>query len=125
MKDIVTSVVKSPILHFVLLGVLAFVAYTHLKPADPEIIRITTRTTDALIQQQQSINQNPNNADERQTLIERHIEYEILLNEWRGPIESFRGIHYVRVTAEHEPELPPFEKTESYLRADYLLQNGC
>ena len=249
MKAMVTSVLKSPILHFVLLGAVAFVAYTHLKPADRETIRITTQTIDALIQQQQSITQNPVNPEERQTLIEGHIENEILLreaykrgfdkndyrvrkrilnimrtslsevipepsvaqlrafyeenreryltspsrsfeqvyfsfasaklpekpeqfikqlqestdiaglgefsllgntfskasfqttaitfgkpfahvvfemglNEWRGPIESFRGIHYVRVTAEHKPELPPFEKMESYLRTDYFLQKG-
>jgi hypothetical protein len=250
MKAMVTPVLKSPILHFVLLGVVAFVAYTHLKPADRETIRITTQTIDALIQQQQSITQNRNNADERQTLIEGHIEDEILLreaykrgfdkndyrvrkrilnimrtslsevipepsvaqlrafyeenkeryltspsrsfqhvyfsfasakqpenpeqfleelkgmsdisgmgesssalgnrfskasfqttaitsgkpfaqivfemgmNEWRGPIESFRGIHYVRVTEEHERELPPFEKMESYLRTDYLMRKS-
>ena len=36
-------------------------------------------------------------------------------------MESFRGIHYVRVTSTHEPELPPFEEMESYLRTDYLM----
>ena len=44
------------------------------------------------------------------------------LNKWRGPVESFQGMHYVRITAEHEPEMPPFEKMESYLRQDYILQ---
>ena len=28
---------------------------------------------------------------------------------------------YVRVTGTHEPELPPFEDMESYLRTDYLM----
>ena len=28
----------------------------------------------------------------------------------------------MRVTAEHEPELPPFEQMEQYLRQDYFLQ---
>ena len=46
------------------------------------------------------------------------------LNQWHGPVESFQGIHYVRVTAEHDPELPPFEQMESYLRTDYFLQKG-
>lgn len=46
------------------------------------------------------------------------------LNKWIGPVESFRGMHYVRVTAEHEPEVPPFEQMESYLRTDYMLQKG-
>ncbi len=49
------------------------------------------------------------------------VIFSMALNEWRGPIESFRGIHYVRVTAKREPELPPFEKMESYLRRDYLM----
>jgi hypothetical protein len=30
----------------------------------------------------------------------------------------------VRVTGHHDPELPPFEKMESYLRTDYLLQKS-
>jgi hypothetical protein len=50
--------------------------------------------------------------------------FDIPLNDWRGPIESFRGIHYVCVTAEHEPELPPFEQMESYLRTDYFMQKS-
>ncbi len=243
------SALKSPILHFILLGVIAFILYTHLKPTDRETIRITTQTIDALIQQRESITQNPINAEERQTVIEGHIEDEILLreaykrgfdkndyrvrkrilnimrttlsevipepsvaqlrtyyrqnkaryltspsrsfehvyfsfasaklpekpepfikqlreltdieglgefsllgnafskasfqttavtfgkpfaqmvfelplNEWRGPIESFRGIHYVRVTANHDPELPPFEQMESYLRTEYIMQKS-
>ena len=46
------------------------------------------------------------------------------LNRWRGPLESFRGIHYVRVNTEHRPELPPFEQMESYLRTDYFMQKA-
>ena len=45
-----------------------------------------------------------------------------IVKTWRGPVESFQGIHYVRVTAEHEPELPPFEQMEQYLRQDYILR---
>ena len=50
--------------------------------------------------------------------------FDMPLNHWRGPVESFRGIHYVRVIAEHEPELPPFEEIESYLRTDYIMQKS-
>ena len=50
--------------------------------------------------------------------------FELPLNQWRGPIESFRRTHYVRVTVSHEPELPPFEKMESYLRTDYVMQKS-
>lgn len=250
MNAIISAVLKSPILHFILLGVVAFAAYTHLKPPDRETIQITTQTIDALVQQRESITQNPVSANERQVMIEGHIEDEVLLreaykrgfdkndyrvrkrilnimrsslsdviaeptvsqlrafyednkerylispsrsfeqvyfsfasakqpeipehflkklkgvsdiaamgdfsaalgnrfnkasfqtiavtfgkpfaqvvfymplNEWRGPIESFRGIHYVRVTAAHGPELPPFDQMESFLRVDYLLQKG-
>ena len=247
MKAIFTLALKSPILHFILLGVITFVAYTHLKPSDLETIRITSQTIDALTQQRESLIQNPITAEARQELIDGHIEDEILLREaykrgfdkndyrvrkrilslmrstlsdvipepsvsllrafyeeneeryltspsrsfehvffsfasarlpekpeqfiqllqestgpadlgdfsqtgnkfsnasfqttaatfgkpfarivfnmpvgqWRGPIESFRGIHYVQVTAEHEPVLPPFDQMESYLRQDYFLR---
>jgi hypothetical protein len=244
------SALRSPVLHFVVLGIVAFVLYVFLKPPDRETILITTQTIDALVQQQESITQNPVTAEERNALLEGHIEDEILLreayqrgfdkndyrvrkrilnimrsslsevipepsvaqlrafyeenkkryrtspslsfehvyfsfasakqpedperfleklkglsdisgmgdfsaavgnryskasfqtiamnfgkpfaqilfelplNQWRGPIESFRGVHYVRVTATHDPELPPFENMESYLRTDYLLQKS-
>ncbi len=250
MKKIAMSVLISPILHFIVLGAVAFVAYTHLKPQDRETITVTTQTIDALIQQRESITQNPTTPQERQMLVEGHIEDEILLreaykrgfdkndyrvrkrilnimrssmsevipepsvaqlrayyeenkkrfrtspsrsfeqvyfsfasakqpdnpeqfleklkgmpditnmgqfsstlgnrftqtsfqstaitfgkpfaqivfdmplNQWRGPVESFRGIHYVRVTAEHDPELAPFEQMESFLRTDYVMQKA-
>ena len=249
MKPIFLVILKSPILHFIFLGVVAFVAYENLKPTNQETIQITTQTIDALVQQRESIAQTSTTPEERQMIIEGHIEDEILLreaykrgfdkndyrvrkrilnimrtslsevipepsvnqlrafyeenkeryltspsrsfeqvyftyasaklpakpeqflrqlqestdisrfgefstmgskfskasfqttavtfgkpfaqiifgmplNKWRGPIESFRGIHYVRVTAEHQPELPSFEKMESYLRTEYFLQKS-
>jgi hypothetical protein len=249
-KQICTSLINSPILQFILLGTVAFIAYTQLKPPDRETITVTTQTIDALVQRRESIIPNPTTPEERQNLIAGYIEDEILLreaykrgfdrndyrvrkrilnimrsslseivpepsggqlrafyeenkarylispsrsfeqvyfsfasikhpknpeqfleklkgmsdlsrvgefsaalgnkftkasfqtiaitfgkpfaqivfemplNKWRGPIESFRGIHYVRVTAIHEPELPPFEQMESYLRTDYLMQKS-
>jgi hypothetical protein len=247
MRKLLASVVKSPYLHFVFLGVMAFILYVHLKPPNREIIQITSQTIDALVQQRESITQNPVTAEERLLIIEGHVEDEVLLREaykrdfdkndyrvrkrilnimrnslsdvipepsvaqlrsyyqenkqrfltsqsrsfeqvyfsfastklpenpenfievikntsdlsslgdfstalgtkfnkasfqsiattfgkpfaqavfelpthqWKGPIESFHGNHYVRVTATHEAELPPFEQMESYLRTDYLL----
>ena len=246
--EIRISILKSPILHFILLGTVAFGAYTQLKPPDREAIHITTQTIDALIQQRESITQRAVTPETRQAIIEGHIEDEVLLREaykhgfdkndfrvrkrilnimrtsltevvpepsvvqlrafyeankkryltsparsfeqvyfsfasaklpekpeqfikqlqeakdvaglgdfslitsnryskssfqttaitfgkpfaqvvfdmrlntWRGPVESFQGIHYVRVSAEHQPELPPFEQMESYLRQDYFLR---
>ena len=250
MKTIRSSVLKSPILHFIILGIALFAAYAFLKPPDRETITVTTQTIDALIQQRESITQSPTTPEQRQSLIEGHIEDEVLLreaykrgfdkndfrvrkrilnlmrsslsevipepsvaqlrayyeenkerfltspsrsfeqvyfsfaganqpenqqqflekleglsdtsglgefsasigsrftkasfqtiavnfgkpfaqavfdlpvNQWRGPIESFRGIHYVRVTAAHPPELPPFEQMESFLRTDYFIQKA-
>ena len=249
MKPIFVSIVKSPAVHFILLGMAVFYAYYHLKPMDRETIPVTTQTIDALVQQQESITQHPVTPEARQAIIEGHIEAEVLLreayrrgfdkndyrvrkrllrvmrtslsevipeptaaqlrayyeanreryltspsrsfeqvyfsfaskelptdpqdyirqldrtadisklgefsllsnrysktsfqtiagtfskpfaqavfdlplNQWQGPVESFRGVHYVRVTAEHEPELPPFDQMESYLRTDYLLTKG-
>jgi len=246
MRTRLISVLKSPILHFILIGIITFVAYTHLKPHDRETIQVTTQTIDALIQQRENIAQMNTTPAERQNLIEGYIEEEVLLreaykrgfnkndyrvrkrilnimrsslsevlpepsqaqlrayyeenkeryltepsrsfeqvyfsftnnatptdpkayikkleqtadisklgefsllgnrfskisfertamtfgkpfaehisrmplNQWKGPVESFRGIHYLRVTATHEPELPPFENMESYLRTDYQM----
>jgi len=244
------SVLRSPLLLFVVLGVVASFLYEHFKPPDRDTILVTTQTIDALVQQRESITQNAVTTEERKILIEGHIEDEVLLreaykrgfdkndyrvrkrilnimrtsltevtpepsmaqlrafyeknkeryrtspsvsfehvyfpfasdkqpenperfleelegmsrlagmikisttsvkkfgkasfqtmamqfgkpfaeilfelppNQWRGPIESFRGVHFVRVTETHEPELPPFEKMESYLRTDYFMQKG-
>ena len=81
MKFVFTSMLKSPILHFMLLGAAAFAAYSHLKPTDRDIITVTTQTVDALVQQREDITQNPITAKERQELIAGHIEDEILLRE--------------------------------------------
>src|SRR5262245_686180 len=42
------------------------------------------------------------------------------IGEWSGPIPSSRGTHFVRVTAKHEPELPPRKDVEWALREDWL-----
>ena len=242
----IANLPKSPILHFLILGVVVFIAYGRFKPPDREVINITTQTIDALVQQRESITQHPVTAEQRQSIIEGYIEDEVLLREaykrdfdkndyrvrkqllnlmrsslseviaepsisqlrafyesnqdryltapsrsfeqiffsftstklpddpqvfirqlehatdiselgdfnltgnrytkaafqtaastfgkpfaemvfnlpldiWWGPVESFRGIHFVRVTGIHDPELPPFEQMESYLRTDYFL----
>lgn len=73
MKKIAVSVLKSPILHFILLGVVAFIAYTYLKPLDRETVRTTTQTIDALVQQRESITQNPVASEEREVIIAEYI----------------------------------------------------
>ena len=44
------------------------------------------------------------------------------IGKWIGPVESFRGNHYVKVVAEHDPELPPLASVETYVRQDYQFQ---
>ena len=81
MKSFFTYVLKSPIVHFILLGSAAFLAYDHLKPPDRETITVTTQTIDALVQQRESITRNPVTEKIRLEIIEGHIEDEILLRE--------------------------------------------
>jgi hypothetical protein len=246
MNKLIISIFKSPILHFIVIGCVAFLLYELYKPAATETIYITTQTIDALIQQRESITQNPMIEEEKEILIAGHIEDEILLreaykrglnendyrvrkrllnmmrsslaevipepstaqlrafyeentkryqsspsisfehiyfsfvnaaqpdnpekfirqlnttsdvfklgeyfqignklrktsfsavalqfgkpfadyvfnlvlNKWSGPIESFHGTHFVIVSEQHQLELPKFESIESYLRNDYFM----
>jgi len=41
--------------------------------------------------------------------------------EWRGPVESTRGVHLVQVLERHPPEVTTFERVEQYLRQEWLL----
>jgi peptidyl-prolyl cis-trans isomerase C len=42
------------------------------------------------------------------------------LHEWTGPIDSLRGVHFVRVDERHPPELPEFRELLPELRNDWL-----
>jgi hypothetical protein len=42
------------------------------------------------------------------------------IGEWTGPMTSSRGVHFLRVAAKHEPELPPQEDVAWALREDWL-----
>ncbi len=81
MKWILLTIIKSPALHFVVLGIIASALYMYLKPLDRETIHVTTQTIDALVQQRESIVPNPVTPKERQLLIQSHIEDEVLLRE--------------------------------------------
>lgn len=72
---------QSPLLHFFILGILLFFIYQNVKPVNQESILITTQTIDALVQQRESIQQTPLTAEERELVIQSHIEDEILLRE--------------------------------------------
>ena len=243
----IDAILQSPVLHFLVLGLVAYIIYSNFKPGTRETITITSQTIDALIQQRESISQIAVDEEEKQSIINGFIEDEILIREanksgqvesdgrlrrrilqimrssltevvtepsvsqlqafyneneakyetaisrsfvhvyysfaseklppdpesyletleqlsevngigdffqmgntlskysyrqiaqifgkpfaemifseklniWFGPIESFQGIHYIKVTTEHPSELPSFESMESYLRSDYLFQ---
>jgi len=249
MRSLALSLLRSPLLQFVVLGAMAFALYVRFKPADIETIHVTSQTIDALVQQRESITQQPVSPEGRKELIEGHIEEEVLLREayksgfdktdyrvrrriltlmrsaltetvpepslaqlrafyeehrdryekpasitfeqvyfafassklpadpnrflaelgssrdlasfgdssqigsrfsrasferiamtfgkpftesvfdlprnvWKGPIESFVGIHYVFVSEDHESEMPPFENIEPFLRTDYLMSKS-
>jgi len=42
------------------------------------------------------------------------------VGEWRGPIASTRGVHFVRVDEQHPPGVPPFETLLPTLKSDWL-----
>lgn len=47
--------------------------------------------------------------------------FELPVGEWRGPMQSERGVHFVRVAEHHPPTMPSFEEVASYLRQDWTL----
>jgi PPIC-type PPIASE domain len=47
--------------------------------------------------------------------------FEAPAGEWRGPLRSERGVHFMRVAAHHPPSIPSFEELEPYLRQDWSL----
>ncbi len=46
--------------------------------------------------------------------------FELSPGEWRGPIRSERGLHFVRVRTKHPPEIPAFEALAPTLKEDWL-----
>jgi hypothetical protein len=42
--------------------------------------------------------------------------------EWHGPLESVQGVHLLRVTERHPPEVAVFENVEHYLRQEWLME---
>jgi parvulin-like peptidyl-prolyl isomerase len=49
------------------------------------------------------------------------LVFELPAGEWRGPLVSERGVHFVRVAEHHPQAMPSFEELESYLRQDWAL----
>jgi hypothetical protein len=47
--------------------------------------------------------------------------FEAPAGEWRGPLRSERGVHFMRVAEHHAPSMPSFEELEPYLGQDWSL----
>lgn len=46
---------------------------------------------------------------------------ELTPNEWTGPLESVRGVHFIRVTERHQLPAPTFDQMEEQLRQDWIF----
>jgi hypothetical protein len=46
---------------------------------------------------------------------------ELTPNEWTGPLESVRGVHFLRVTERQTLPAPTFDQMEDYLRQDWMF----
>ena len=47
--------------------------------------------------------------------------FELPAGAWHGPLQSERGVHFVRVAEHHPPTMPSFAELASYLRQDWTL----
>jgi hypothetical protein len=47
--------------------------------------------------------------------------FELPAGVWHGPLQSERGVHFVRVEQHHAPTTPSFEELRDYLRQDWAL----
>jgi hypothetical protein len=47
--------------------------------------------------------------------------FELPPGAWHGPMQSERGVHFVRVEQHHPPTMPSFDELEDYLRQDWAL----
>jgi hypothetical protein len=45
----------------------------------------------------------------------------IRLSRWEGPIESLLGVHLLKITDQHPPEVATFENIETYLRQEWVM----
>jgi PPIC-type PPIASE domain len=116
---------REPLVHFVVLAALLFVAYDLLTPSAREPIVIDLASIDELVRQQEELLGRTLSGEERRALVESAIDDEVLLR------EAFRrGLGRDAVVRQHLVEKMRFilaedvaTPTESELRA-YLAANG-
>ena len=81
MANRLLKLLKSPVLHLLILGTVGFFGYKVLKPSGNETIRVSSQAIDALVQQEESLSQIPVSEERKQLLIRSYIEDEILIRE--------------------------------------------
>ena len=47
--------------------------------------------------------------------------FELPAGAWHGPLQSERGVHFVRVEQHHPPTMPSFDELVGFLRQDWIL----
>ena len=75
------TLLNNALLHFVVIGVLLFFAYTYFLPVSQETIVVNQQTLDALIKADQELAQMELTEERKQSLIENFIDEEVLLRE--------------------------------------------
>ena len=81
MRKLLKKLVLSPVLHFVLLGLLLYGLYEMTIPDNRETILLTNQTIEALVKQEQNISPGPLAEARKQELIENYIDEEVLIRE--------------------------------------------
>jgi hypothetical protein len=115
---------REPLVHFLALAALLFVAYDLLTPAEPRSIVIERASVDALARQQEELLGRPLSEDERRALVESAIDDEVLLREaYRRGLDRDAVVrrHLVQkmrfILGEEAPE-PTEAQLEAYLEAN-------
>ncbi len=80
-RGIWESLQQEPLIPFALIGGLLFAVYGFSKPDEVETIEITPQTRRALEDMEESLRGRPLTDEERQTLIDSHVEDEVLMRE--------------------------------------------
>ncbi len=74
-----SKLIRSPLLHFLALGIILFLLYDSIKPNPLEEITISSETINAVIQQQADLQRGPVSEEQRDQLILGLVEDEVLL----------------------------------------------
>lgn len=75
------ALLNNSLVHFAFIGVLLYLIYSELIPADQETILIDQSTIDALIKADQEVTQMELTSERKRNLIENYIDEEVLLRE--------------------------------------------